>query len=47
MSSLARLMVGGVFLEEEKVEQEVPDGPQATCCEERNSELEQGKHWCI
>jgi hypothetical protein len=40
-------MVEGVFLEEEKVEQEVPDGPPAPNCEELNKTLEQGKPWCI
>jgi hypothetical protein len=27
-------IIGGVFLKEEKVEQEVPGGPQASSCEE-------------
>jgi hypothetical protein len=36
-------VVGGVFPEEEKVEQEVTGGPQATCFEELNPTLEQGK----
>jgi hypothetical protein len=36
-------MVGGVFPEEKKVEQEVPSGPQAPSCEEHNPTLEQGK----
>jgi hypothetical protein len=36
----------GVFLKE-KVEQEVPKGPQAPCCEELNPSLEQGKPRCI
>jgi hypothetical protein len=40
-------MVGGAFLEEEKVEQEVPDGLQAPSCEELNPALEQGKPPCI
>jgi hypothetical protein len=29
-------MVGGAFPGEEQVEQEVPGGPQALSCEERN-----------
>jgi hypothetical protein len=40
-------MVGGVLSEEEKVEQEVPGGPQASSCEELNLTIEQGKPWCI
>jgi hypothetical protein len=36
-------MVGGVFPEEEKVEQEVSSGPQAQSCEELNPAPEQGK----
>jgi hypothetical protein len=40
-------VVGGVFPEEEKVEQEVLGGPQAPSCEELNPTLEQGKPWCI
>jgi hypothetical protein len=37
--------VGGLILKEEKVEQEVPEGPQATSFEEHNPE--QGKPRCI
>jgi hypothetical protein len=40
-------VVGGVFVEKEKVEQEVLDGPQAPSCEELNPALEQRKPWCI
>jgi hypothetical protein len=40
-------MVGGVFLEVEKVEQKVPCGPQAASCEELNPALEQGNPRCI
>jgi hypothetical protein len=40
-------MVGGVFSEEEKVEQEVLGGPQAPSCEALNPALEQGKPRCI
>jgi hypothetical protein len=40
-------MVGGAFLEEEKVEQEVFSGLQAPSCEELNPALEQGKPRCI
>jgi hypothetical protein len=36
-----------VFLEEEKVEQEVLGGPQAPSCVEHNLTLEQGKPRCI
>jgi hypothetical protein len=36
-------MVGGVLSEEEKVEQEVPGGPQASSCEELNPSFEQGQ----
>jgi hypothetical protein len=32
----------GMFLKEEKVEQEVSGGPQAPSCEELNPSLEQG-----
>jgi hypothetical protein len=38
-------VVGGVFPVEEKVEQEVPGGPQAPSYEELNLALEQGKPW--
>jgi hypothetical protein len=37
--------VGGIILKEEKVEQEVPGGPQATSFEERNPE--HGKSRCM
>jgi hypothetical protein len=37
--------VGGLILTEEKVEQEVLRGPQATSFEVLNPE--QGKPWCI
>jgi hypothetical protein len=37
----------GVFLKEEKAEQEEFNGPQALCSEELNPLLEQGKPWCI
>jgi hypothetical protein len=37
--------VGGLIPKEEKAEQEVPGGPQATCFEDLNPE--QGKPWCI
>jgi hypothetical protein len=37
--------VSGLILKEEKVEQEVPDGPQVTSFEELNPE--QGKPRCI
>jgi hypothetical protein len=37
--------VGVLIPKEEKVEQEVPGGPQATSFEELNPE--QGKLWCI
>jgi hypothetical protein len=37
----------GVFPEEEKVEQEVPGGPQVPSSEELNPTLEQGKPCCI
>jgi hypothetical protein len=37
--------VGGLVLKEEKVEQEVPGGPQATSFEEVNPD--QGKPRCI
>jgi hypothetical protein len=40
-------MVGGAFPEEEKVEKEVPGGPQAPSCGELNPVLEQGKLRCI
>jgi hypothetical protein len=40
-------MVGGVLLEEDKGEQEIPGGSQAQCCEELNLTLEQGKPRCI
>jgi hypothetical protein len=40
-------VVGGAFLEEEQVEQEVPDGPQAPSCEEHNLALKQDKPRCI
>jgi hypothetical protein len=40
-------MVREVFPREEKVEQEVPNGPQAPRCEELNPALEQGKPQCI
>jgi hypothetical protein len=40
-------MVGGVFPEEEKVEQEVLGGPHAPNCEEVNPTLKQGKPRCI
>jgi hypothetical protein len=36
-------VVGGVFLEEEKVEHEVRSGLQAPSCEELNPTLELGK----
>jgi hypothetical protein len=42
MSSHVGAMVGGVFPEDDKVEQEVPGGPQAPSCEELNPMLEQG-----
>jgi hypothetical protein len=38
-----RTLVGGVLLEEEKVEHEILSAPQAPCCEELNPMLEQGK----
>jgi hypothetical protein len=47
MSSHLGLVVGGVLLEEEKVEQEVPGGSQAPSFEKINPTLEQGKPWCI
>jgi hypothetical protein len=40
-------MIGGVLLEEEKVEHEVSAGLQALSCEELIPTLEQGKLWCI
>jgi hypothetical protein len=40
-------IIEGIFLKEEKVEQEVLGGPQAPSCEELNSALEQGKPRCI
>jgi hypothetical protein len=36
-------VVGGAFLEEEQVEQEVTGGPEAPSCEECNLTVEQGK----
>jgi hypothetical protein len=36
-----------VFLEDEKVEQVVPDDPQGSSCEELNPLLEEGKPRCI
>jgi hypothetical protein len=47
MSSHVGAMVDGVFVEKEKVEQEVPDGPQAPSCEVLNPTIEQGKPRCI
>jgi hypothetical protein len=44
-SSHVRPDVGGLILKEEKVEQEVSGGPQATSFEELNPE--QGKPRCI
>jgi hypothetical protein len=40
-------IVVGIFLKEEKVEQEEFGGPQAPSIEERNLALEQGKPQCI
>jgi hypothetical protein len=45
LSSCVGPNVGGLILKEEKVEQEVPRGLQATSFEELNPE--QGKPWCI
>jgi hypothetical protein len=45
LSSRVGPNVGGLILKEEKAEQEVPGGPQATSFEEHNSE--QGKPRCI
>jgi hypothetical protein len=47
MPSHIGAMIERAFYEEEKVEQEVPGGPQAPSCEELNSALEQGKPQCI
>jgi hypothetical protein len=47
MSSQVGTMVGGAFPEEAQVGQEIPSGPQAPSCEERNPALEQGKPRCI
>jgi hypothetical protein len=40
-------MVRGIFSEQEKVEQEVPGGPEAQSCEVLNPVLEQRKTRCI
>jgi hypothetical protein len=47
ISSHVESVVEGVFLKEEKVKQEVLDGPQASSYEELNSAHEHGKLWCI
>jgi hypothetical protein len=45
LSSCVGPDVGGLILKAEKVEQEAPEGPQATSFEELNPE--QGKPQCI
>jgi hypothetical protein len=37
--------IGGLVPKEEKVEQEIPEGPQATSFEKLNPK--QGKPWCV
>jgi hypothetical protein len=46
-SSHVGLVAVGVFLKEEKVEQEEFGGPHAPSSEELNPPLEQGKFRCI